>query len=357
MSRAYYEYKGAIHIHSTYSDGSGEVNEIVEAARNAGLDFIILTDHNTLKAKELGWEGWRNGLLVLVGDEITQRGGHCLALGLDAHVWHLQHHRMIIDEIKVKGGLSFIAHPDGVWRPFFRRHNHRWEDWSFNSFTGLEIWSYMFDWASKFRFYEMWKFWQHPDDSISGPNPALLKHWDRLCRESPVVGIGGVDVHARGLDPYGKVVVFPYTDLFCTIRTHILLTAPFSGHFSTDADAVLGALRAGRCFIGYDLLADTTGFRFHLVDAQAMMGDTILWTPNLTAEVCAPRSGIVTILRDGVPLREIRGTGETFPLDTPGVYRAEVRLHERPWIYSNPIYVRADVSVTTPDFPYREAPP
>jgi hypothetical protein len=88
-----------------------------------------------------------------------------------------------------------------------------------------------------------------------------------------------------------------------------------------------------------------------------MMGDTILWIPDLTAEVCVPQPGIITILRDGVPLREIRGTREAFPLNTPGVYRVEVRLLSRPWIYSNPIYVRADASILPSSLPYREASP
>lgn len=41
------EYTGAIHMHSTFSDGTGEVPDIARFADEVGLDFILLTDHNT----------------------------------------------------------------------------------------------------------------------------------------------------------------------------------------------------------------------------------------------------------------------------------------------------------------------
>jgi hypothetical protein len=37
--------KGAYHIHSARSDGTGTIDEIAAAAARAGLQFVILTDH------------------------------------------------------------------------------------------------------------------------------------------------------------------------------------------------------------------------------------------------------------------------------------------------------------------------
>ena len=42
------ERTGALHIHSRYSDGTGTIEEILSAARGAGLDFVVLTDHDSL---------------------------------------------------------------------------------------------------------------------------------------------------------------------------------------------------------------------------------------------------------------------------------------------------------------------
>ena len=66
-------YKGAVHIHTRYSDGSGGMGEIIEAAQRAGLDFIVISDHNKLDAKYDGWEGWHDGVLVIAGAEVTPR--------------------------------------------------------------------------------------------------------------------------------------------------------------------------------------------------------------------------------------------------------------------------------------------
>ena len=63
-----FEYVGAIHMHSVFSDGSGEVKDIARSADESGLDYIILTDHNTLRALKEGFEGWYNNTLLLVSE-------------------------------------------------------------------------------------------------------------------------------------------------------------------------------------------------------------------------------------------------------------------------------------------------
>ena len=55
------ELTGAIHMHSVFSDGSGEVEEIARYAEEVGLDYLILTDHNTLRALK---EGMRDGIII-----------------------------------------------------------------------------------------------------------------------------------------------------------------------------------------------------------------------------------------------------------------------------------------------------
>ncbi len=79
------EYVGAIHIHSNYSDGSGTVDEIIKTAQEVDLDYIVLTDHNTLRAKNEGKEGWHGNTFLLVGAEINdkQNQNHYLALGIE----------------------------------------------------------------------------------------------------------------------------------------------------------------------------------------------------------------------------------------------------------------------------------
>ena len=117
-----YDYAGALHIHSTYSDGIGTVAEIAEAANAAGLDFLLLCDHSNLDAHGNGEDGWHGRTLVLVGTEVTTDAGHLLALDvpqsfLPAPAAAAEAQRAIQDS----GGFGYIALPCDLkdhWRDF-----------------------------------------------------------------------------------------------------------------------------------------------------------------------------------------------------------------------------------------------
>jgi predicted metal-dependent phosphoesterase TrpH len=61
--------KADLHIHSTVSDGSAAISEIVEMAKGKGLDAIAVTDHDTLSHASRMPEG--SGVRVLAGVEIS----------------------------------------------------------------------------------------------------------------------------------------------------------------------------------------------------------------------------------------------------------------------------------------------
>jgi hypothetical protein len=110
------------------------------------------------------------------------------------------------------------------------------------------------------------------------------------------------------------------------------------------------ALRSGHCFIGYDLLSDTTGFRFSAVNSSGsrIQGDDISLDKDTRLKVSSPLSSRVVILKDGQVVSEESGvTTVDWKVTTGGVYRVELYLPElgelagqRPWIISNPIYVK-----------------
>ena len=63
---------GDLHCHSTMSDGSTNVDKIIDYAIAAGLDFISVTDHDTMAGVERAVNfGKRKGLKVIPGVEIT----------------------------------------------------------------------------------------------------------------------------------------------------------------------------------------------------------------------------------------------------------------------------------------------
>jgi len=58
------DYKGTCHIHTEYPNGSISVSDVIKSAQDAGLDFVILSDHNAFMLKRDGWEGWYDNLLI-----------------------------------------------------------------------------------------------------------------------------------------------------------------------------------------------------------------------------------------------------------------------------------------------------
>ena len=78
-----HEYRGVIHLHSRYSDGSATVEQIIHTAQKVGLDFVMLSDHNSLEAQERGYEGWHRDTLLLLGNEISPCTHHYPAFGVD----------------------------------------------------------------------------------------------------------------------------------------------------------------------------------------------------------------------------------------------------------------------------------
>ena len=79
---AKYDYRGAIHCHSTYSfDGKGDMDEIGKAANDAGLDFVMMTDHDTMEPVKKGENKWRESALMICGAELTPRNNHYIVFG------------------------------------------------------------------------------------------------------------------------------------------------------------------------------------------------------------------------------------------------------------------------------------
>jgi hypothetical protein len=338
------------HIHSTYSDGRATVTEIVEAARAAGRDVVLLTDHDTLEARRQGWEGWHDGVLLLVGTEISPRAGHLLAFGIDQEIEHGgRTEDELIEAVAAAGGICFAAHPfsEGsristkIGRP------HPWGALEHPSLTGVELWSLQTDAAEAWRGpREAIRFLRDPEAEITGPPSRNLRAWDELCRGRRTVAIGGLDAHEPGLRIRSHVrTPMPHRRYFGLLGTHALLPDPFSGDTARDRRAVYEALARGHCYLALDQLATTSGFAFWAQrgDRPTLLGGEITgngWTLHATTPVEAD----IGLFRDGTEVARERTGGLSLDAPAPGAYRVEARLdfrgRSRSWIISNPIYVR-----------------
>lgn len=349
-----YEYIGNMHIHSSLSDGSGSIREIARAGREAGLDFIAVTDHNTLAGKETGFEGWQDGILVLVGVELGYKKNHYIALGVDKPISADDNDpQKTIDAVNAQGGFGYLAHPGEKPNPvLFGSSFYAWDSWDVEGFTGLEIWNFSSIWREAYRSKLAALFWYYVDRCRGArfPEPETLKKWDILAAKRPVVAFGGTDAHAFPVNlGILKLSLFAYNFLFRTVNTHLLLDEELSRQSGRALEQVLGALRKGHFFIGSDHYYPTRGFRFNVFtgdEKSAGMGKEVHLTPHTVLHVVSPsRRGLVRILRNGKPVCESRQKAVAFKVLQPGVFRVEVYWRPRlgkpvPWIYSNLIYVK-----------------
>lgn len=115
-------YLGDLHGHSDHSDGSWPVADFVAHARNIGLDFVSLTDHNTISGLAEARALAGDDLLVVGGTELTTFNGHCLALGTDAWVdWRIKDGQTMAGRAEdlISAGLTYvIAHPMAPGHPW-----------------------------------------------------------------------------------------------------------------------------------------------------------------------------------------------------------------------------------------------
>lgn len=181
-------YRGDCHVHSLVSNG-GELTpeQLVAAARAAGLDFLAATEHNTAGTHGVWSALSRDDLPVILGQEATTHSGHWLALGVrpgqvvdwryggrdDAIERHL-------DEVHRAGGLCVAAHP-------YAPYPSGTFMYPYQGFDAVEVWNG--PWVS--------------DVPWQADNEAALAEWGRtlaadLHRGRWRPAMGNSDVHLAG---------------------------------------------------------------------------------------------------------------------------------------------------------------
>ncbi len=118
QQQAYYAGKlgrADLHMHSTYSDGLGTIQQILDyAQRQTNLAVIALTDHDVIEGALRAREIWSRGNYrfdFVVGEEISTKSGHLLALFIEKHIPPRLSMEESIDLIHAQRGLAIVAHP------------------------------------------------------------------------------------------------------------------------------------------------------------------------------------------------------------------------------------------------------
>jgi hypothetical protein len=353
----YADYKGVLHVHSSLGGHSpGSFTEIIEAANQNNLSFVVMTEHTSplmdTSAMTLG--GVHSGVLFVNGNEVSTASHDRLLLvpgSAQAATAYTVGSQEVLAREKSQNGLSFIAYPE------------EFRSWEASDYDGMEVYNLFtntkkinyfvtfFDWLWSYQGYAdlmFARFYERPNDA--------LKRWDELTASNTrkVVAVAGADAHSNvGFqlgDRTGKSLIGvhldPYARTFGIVRDHVLIER----EKPLTQSSLLAALRSGHCYIGFDIFGDPVGFNFTAENNREtkIMGDEIELLDGVRLIVTTPVKARVLVIKDGQVIRDEDGTSrKEFRAAERGVYRVEVYLtqlgplvKDKPWIISNPIYVK-----------------
>jgi hypothetical protein len=364
--------RGAMHVHTDRSDGTGTVEEVAAAAARAGLDFLILTDHGD-GTREPDEPRYLEGVLCIDAVEISTDGGHLVVLGLPAAPYPLAGEaRDVVEDVLRLGGFPIAAHP-GSGRPALR-----WQDWTL-PVGGLEWLNGDSEWRDERAWSLARALFTYPVRrtetlvSLLDRPAAVLERWDALTAERQVVALAAADAHARiGVRSLGEsydstasirsasIRVPAYERVFRALSISLPETT-LTGDAAVDGPAVLAAIRRGHVYSTIDGLGGPAAMSFTATSgtARAAAGDVLPLGDGaaLRVDVQAPPDARIDLWKDGSVLASGAGPGLEHAAGEAGVYRVEVSLPGAPgeppvpWIVSNPIYVGRTFRAEPPQAP------
>ncbi len=302
-------YRGDLHGHTYHSDASWDVPDFVQHARAYKLDFVTLTDHNTVSPLAQLDSCRTDSLLTMGGMELTTYYGHALALGVREWLeWRAGLNGLTMPELKRRaeaaGALFIIAHPMSVGDPWCTGCNWQFEEMMPGSARCVEVWN-------------------GPWDGDSGNEPALALWHGWLNEGCRMVATCGTDIHGPLTDPNNG---------FSVVYAEAL-----------SESAILTAIRQGHLYL-------SSGARLELTanGGRAMMGDLIPRgeiTLNVAWEGAHPGDRL-RLIRDGAVCeeREIDAQGSASWTFSEGRwYNAEIRAADGNMrAVTNPIFIGSE---------------
>ncbi len=292
-------YRGDLHAHTVHSDGLNTMTELAACARDRGLDFLAVTDHNTISHHAEMARLGDAGILLVPGQEVTTYAGHANVWGLrewlDFRCQDAETVRRVMEYARSKGALFSINHPKSVGPP-----------WEFTDVGApcMEVWQAPWRWYN----------WES------------LDRWEGMLNNGErVVAVGGSDTHsvppARPQHPHGPGEPTTWVHVQGPLSEEGVLRAIGQGHVFISEDP-------GGPFLTLSADADGDG-RF-----EHMMGDGVEVTAGSQVTVRVEYRGLT-----GKKIRLLRGRDliEEVVADTEDVTR------DLPLVVSEPDYLRAEV--------------
>jgi acetyl esterase/lipase len=321
----YQDFRAVLHVHAEDADHTkGTRAEVLKGAKEAEVSVVMFTDHRGPKPET--WSGLRDGVLFIPGSE--------------------DDHLLRYPASKAGPELRFLSHIEE--RP----------DMASTGFQGMEIYNRHTDATVHKEFTEYFraamkdpKEWkqlvakekQYPDEVFAAGTDALpefVARWDKELATHPFTGVAANDAHQNQI--FNGTTFDPYAVAFRHVSTHILAR-------DLNEKDIRESLAAGRVYVSHDWLCDPTGFAFIAENNLGLfeMGDQIplsgIGVGNTSIHASLPIPAKWKLLRDGAVVAEGEDAKFAYTPKEPGAYRMEAWLtvdgEDRPWIFSNPIYV------------------
>ncbi len=347
-------WRGAYHVHSTMSDGSGTPEDIALAARQAGLDFVIITDHGD-GTRQPEPPRFVHDVLLIDGVEISTDNGHYVAFDMAAAPYPLAGAgEAVVEDVRRLGGIGILAHPDSpdpalAWHnPSVDADGYEWLNadtiWRTASMAhvAVRMFTYPFDRAGSLT-------------ALAVDPGAVFGMHDRPRARVPIA-LAAVDAHARvgwrrDEDPRngGRTIAkFPsYTAMFGTAGLVVpwLDGAP-SGDAARDTRVVLHAIRYRVAHSAVFSMARTPWVALDLVEPAdtALQGPDARGAATLVVRSNAPADAHIRVRRNGVVIHESLPAEWSSAIagdEAPAIYRAEMVLPARRGWSSLPVAVSA----------------
>lgn len=341
--------RGAFHIHSSTShDSQLSLKDIAAAAREIGLQFVVITDHNQQQAAPTEL----NGVTFLSGAELSTSYGHLIQLGAPDVLGEKSRRELnVVEQVRELGALPLVAHPSDIKRPW---------DGPLVDVAGVEIANLG---SSTRRRGGLGFLRLLPALAVLKVRPELsvvqvldrdhraLERWDEHP-DPEVIGLCAADAHGR-LDLRHNLSAWEL------VLTDVTVAIDADGGLApVPPETIMEHLRRGRFYCAAAALGERPRFRFFArgVDqAVVTVGESAMMSDVRELVVEGPRiegnAASIVLLRNGEELVRTRGEELVYTYPGPGTYRVEIRAElpevlfgERrvPIIYSNRIRVLRD---------------
>ena len=360
--------EGIFHVHSRFSDGGGTVEEIAAAGNKAGMDFVVLTDHNTTEARRQGQERRYDKTDIFVEMEASTPSGHALCFYSQGPLVSLSDEEAVKAcyqhiEGKKKDLFAITAHPSHVRNPWIELDR---------STEGIEVMNFDSSWQRQLRqtpfsflltamlipfneFLSSLRFFQF--------FPKDLSAWDTMNSfQEGHFGILAHDTHGTlGLSETLSVRWPDYDEMFRLAGNIVFPMAPLSQDFQERKKEIYRAIRKGRLAMHLRAIFPYEGNALVLRcgDKTYDVGDSVSLTPEkcefeVSTPLKLPYAKRVRLVRNGETVTETSTEGPILrlPITSPGVYRVEVWVSPRslfhillnrdvPYVFYNPVYVQS----------------